>query len=407
MTDAARAELTRPWSLHEDMGAADCPFHAGTKLRDGPPIFFKPGEDHVRASGLGGNWVVASYALQEKVLLDPARFSSHLSIGFSRLIGDDWPLVPLELDPPEHALYRKLIAPWFSPARARSLQDEIRALAVCLLDDVASADTCDFMTSFGQPFPVTVFMQMMGLPQAEMPTFLSWANDLLRGETLAERAAAAQAMKDYLLNLIAVRRAQPGEDMVSYFIASKVDGMEIPPDRLLGLCFMLLIGGLDTVASTLGFIFRALAEQPELQARLRADPAIIPAATDEFMRAFGVVTTFRYASQDMDFHGAPIRKGDLVELPLGLSSRDERMHQDPHLIDFDRKAKRSLAFSTGPHTCAGLHLARTEIRIALEEWTARIPEFQLSPGCRITTATESVWTLENLPLTWGIARTAQ
>jgi cytochrome P450 len=355
----------------------------------------------VRASGLGGNWVVTRHALQEEVLLDPARFSSHLSIGFSRLIGDDWPLVPLELDPPEHALYRKLIAPWFTMAKARESIDEIRALAVTLIDAIVGDQECDFMRAFGRPYPVTVFMRMMDLPMEEMPKFLTWADDLLRGETMEARGAAAQAIKDYLLQVIAERRVRPGDDMVSYFLTTPVDGAEIPADRLLGLCFMIFIGGLDTVASSLGFIFRELALRPELQDQLRGDPSLIPAATDEFIRAFGVVTTFRYATQDMDFHGAPIRKGDLVELPLGLASRDDRMHETPHDVDFRRKSKRTLTFSTGPHTCAGMHLARAEIRIALEAWMQRMPVLRLAPDATIKTATESVWALETLPLVWG------
>lgn len=399
-SEAAHARLVRDWSLADDPDAAVCPFRAGAKLHDGPDIFFKGGEAHVRTAGLGGNWVVTRHALQEQVLLDPASFSSHLSIGFSRLIGEDWPLVPLELDPPEHALYRKLIAPWFSVAKAREYQDEIRALAVKLIDDLDGAQQADFMASFGRPYPVTVFMRMMDLPMSEMPLFLNWADDLLRGATMELRGAAAQSIKQYLVTLIAERRARPGTDMVSDFLASRIDGAAIPPDRLLGLCFMLFIGGLDTVASALGFIFRELAQRPELQAQLRADPGLIPAATDEFIRAFGVVTTFRYATRDMDFHGAPIRKGDLVELPLGLASRDNHVHDDPHTIDFQRKAKRSLTFSTGPHTCAGLHLARTEIRIALQEWMQRMPLLQIAPGGEIPIATESVWAIECLPLVW-------
>lgn len=396
-----RSALTRDWTMQADTDAAACPFRAGAGLHDGPDVFFKRGEDHVRAEGLGGNWVVTRYALQEEVLLDPARFSSHLSIGFSRLIGDDWPLVPLELDPPEHALYRKLLAPWFSPAKARALQGDIRELAVDLIERVREDGGCDFMESFGRPYPVTVFMRMMDLPMGEMTTFLAWADNLLRGATMEIRGRAAQEIKDYLLSVIAARRAAPGDDIISYFIASELDGAAIPPDRMLGLCFMLFVGGLDTVASSLGFIFRELAQRPELQARLRADPSLIPAATDEFIRAFGVVTTFRYATCDMDFHGATIRKGDLVELPLGLSSRDSHMHDAPHTIDFDRTGKRSLTFSTGPHTCAGMHLARTEIRIALHEWMQRMPLLRLQPDARIVTATESVWALENLPLTWA------
>jgi cytochrome P450 len=399
--ESARDALVRNWAMATDPDAAVCPFRAGAKLHNEPDVFFKGGEAHVRASGLGGNWVITRHAEQEEVLLDPVRFSSHLSIGFSRLIGDDWPLVPLELDPPEHALYRKLIAPWFSMAKARASIGEIRTLAVKLIDDIGGEQECDFMRAFGRPYPVTVFMRMMDLPMEEMPRFLTWADDLLRGETMETRGTAAQAIKDYLLTVIAERRVRPGDDMVSYFITTPLDGVEIPADRLLGLCFMIFIGGLDTVASSLGFIFRELALRPELQDQLRADPKLIPAAADEFIRAFGVVTTFRYATQDMDFHGAPIRKGDLVELPLGLASRDDRVHKSPHEVDFHRKSKRTLTFSTGPHTCAGMHLARTEIRIALEEWMQRMPVLRLAPDANIKTATESVWALETLPLVWG------
>lgn len=399
--EIARHDLIHEWNMDADPDADVCPFRAGAKLHDGPDVFFKGGEAHVRSAGLGGNWVITRHALQEEVLLDPARFSSHLSIGFSRLVGDDWPLVPLELDPPEHALYRKLIAPWFTMAKARAMQGEIQALADTLIDNLAGRQGCDFMDAFGRPYPVTVFMRMMDLPMEEMPTFLGWADDVLRGATMDVRGCAARAIKAYLLDIIAKRRAQPGDDIVSHFIATPVAGTVMPADRLLGLCFMIFIGGLDTVASSLGFIFRELALRPELQQQLRNDPALIPAATDEFIRAFGVVTTFRYATQDMDFHGAPICKGDLVELPLGLASRDSRMHDAPHHIDFRRKGKRTLTFSTGPHTCAGMHLARTEIRIALDIWMQRMPELRLAPNVDIKTQTESVWALENLPLVWS------
>lgn len=395
------ATLVRDWSLADDPDAAVCPFRAAAKLHDGPDIFFKRGEAHVRAAGLGGNWVITRHALQEEILLDPARFSSHLSIGFSKLAGDDWPLVPLELDPPEHADYRKVMAPWFTPGKAKELSGEIRALAVRLIEGFRPRGDGDFMADFGQPYPVTVFLIMMGLPVEEMPTFLAWEEDLLRGATMTARGAAARAIKAYLLDLIERRRRQPGDDIVSYLLAYRLNDAPIPPDRLLGLCFMLFAGGLDTVASSLGFIFRELAQHPELQAQLRADPTLIPAAADEFARAFGVVTTFRYATGDVDFHGVTIRKGDLIELPLGLASRDPAMHADPHTIDFARRGKRTLTFSTGPHTCAGMHLARVEIRIALEEWLARMPVWRIADPAGIVTASESVWALHRLPLAWA------
>ncbi|WP_165772152.1 cytochrome P450 [Niveispirillum lacus] len=395
------ARPTHDWSLAADPEAAICPFRAAAKLHEGPDIFFVPGEAHVRAAGLGGNWVVTRHALQEEILLDPVRFSSHLSIGFSRLVGDNWPLVPLELDPPEHALYRKVLLPWFSPGKAREMAGDIRRLAVTLIEGFRESGGVDFITGFAQPFPVTVFLLMMGLPADRMATFIAWEDDLLRGADMQVRAAAAAQIKTFLLDLIEQRRRSPGDDIVSYLIAYDLDGAPIPDDRLLGLCFMLFAGGLDTVTSVLGFVFRELAMRPILQASLRAHPDNANKAADEFIRAFGVVNTFRYATCDMHFHGVAIARGDLIQLPLGLASRDARMHADPHRIDFGRTTKRSLSFSTGPHTCAGMHLARTEIRIALEEWIARVPEWRISDAERITTATESVWALHHLPLAWG------
>lgn len=397
---ADRMTLARPWNLADDPEAAICPFHAAAKLHQGPDMFFREGEDHVRSAGLGGNWVVTRYALQQEILLDPVRFSSHLSIGFSRLIGDDWPLVPLELDPPEHSLYRKVIAPWFSPSFAKKISGEIRKLAIGLIEGIRAKGHAEFVTEFAQPFPVTVFLLLMGLPASQMPLFLAWEEDILRGASMEIRGGAARNIKTFLLALIEQRRKEPGEDIVSCLLNEEVDGAPIPANRLVGLCFMLFVGGLDTVSSSLGFIFRELAMRPELQRALREDPGLIPAATDEFIRAFGVVNTFRYATCDMDFHGISMRKGDLVQLPLGLASRDDRSYEEPHKIDFSRAGKRSLTFSTGPHTCAGMHLARTEIRIAIEEWVTRLPPFAIEDRSRITTATESVWALHCLPLTW-------
>ncbi|GLR68600.1 cytochrome P450 [Acidocella aquatica] len=395
-----RITLAREWTLSDDPRASICPFRAAARLHDGPDIFFKTGEVHVRDAGLGGNWVVTRHALQEEILLDPARFSSHLAIGFSKLAGDSWPLVPLELDPPEHTLYRKVIAPWFTPAKARELSGEIRALAARLIEGFRRHGAVEFVTAFGQPYPITVFLLMMGLAVEQMPIFLNWEEELLRGETMEIRGAAAIGIKSYLLDLIAQRRRAPGEDIISYLLAYRLDGAPIPDDRLMGLCFMLFAGGLDTVASSLGFIFRELALRPDLQDALRNDLGIIPAATDEFLRAFSVVNTFRYATCDMVFHGVQLNKGDLIQLPLGLASRDGKMHAAPHTIDFSRASKRSLAFSTGPHTCAGMHLARTEIRIALEEWIKHVPSWRISDPTQITTATESVWALHSLPLVW-------
>lgn len=403
MTTETRDSLAMEWDLQPDTAAGECPFRAASKLLEGPPIQFKRGEHHVRAEGLGGNWVITRQALQAEVLRDPELFSSHLAIGFSRLIGESWPLVPLELDPPEHTQFRTLLMPWFSAPRAREMTSEIRSLAISLIEEIKPRGSVEFMEHFGSVFPVTVFMQMMGLPREQMPRFLQWENDMLRGETMGIRGDAALAIKTYLVDLVEERREKPGNDIVSYILDCDIEGAPLSEARILGTVFMLFAGGLDTVASSLGFIFRTLASDQALQERLRSEPTLIDAAVEEFLRAYGVVTTFRYVTRDCEFHGVAMRKGDLVEIPFGLGSRDDAVYECPHDIKPDRANKRNITFSTGPHTCLGRHLARAEIKVAIEEWLARVPPFSISDSGSVKTAAESVWAIECLPLCWDSA----
>ena len=393
-------DLVRPWDLAADPDAAVCPYHAAAKLKDAPPLFFMPNTTDPRLAPKGGAWVTARYDIARDVLQNADLFSSHLISGFSRLIGEEWPLVPLELDPPEHMKYRMLLNPLFAPGKINALEEGVRQQAVDLIEKVRQDGGCEFMEAFGRPFPVGVFMRLMGLPLEEMPTFLEWEEGLLRGETTAAKARAAQEIKDYLVDLIKERRARPTGDLVSFVVQSEVDGKPIPDERALGVCYLFFVGGLDTVAATLGFTFRELAEKPVLQAQLRADPAIIPDAVEEFIRAFGVVTTSRYLTRDAEFHGVLLKKGDIVSVPFGVGSRDADEYPDPHKIDFARENTRNISFSAGPHRCIGSHLARREFKIALEEWTTRVPQFRLKPGETPVVHSMGVWGVDYLPLVW-------
>jgi len=394
------AELVHRWDPHNDPDAAACPFLAGAKLKDAPPVFFNPGEEDARARGLGGMWIVNGYELQREVLLNAEVFSSYAITGFATLLGEDWLMTPIELDQPEHTQYRMLLNPLFSPARINDLEVGVRQQAVELIEKVRGNGGCEFMDAFGRPFPVGVFMRLMGLPLEETPLFLQWEEELLRGATIADRAAAARAIKAYLLDLIAERRARPTNDMVSFVVTSTIDGKPIPDDRVLGICCLFYVGGLDTVAATLGFSFRELAIRPELQQQLRSNPALIPDAVEELIRAFGVVTTHRHLSRDYEFHGARMKKGDLVAITLGLASRDGAEYANPDVVDFRRENTRNISFSAGPHRCIGSHLARREIKIALEEWMTRVPEFGLKPGDPPVAHSMGVWGVDHLPLVW-------
>jgi cytochrome P450 len=187
---------------------------------------------------------------------------------------------------------------------------------------------------------------------------------------------------------------------VSYIVGCQVEGNPVSDERALGIVYLFFVAGLDTVAGTLGFAFRELAERPELQRQLRADPGLIPDAVEEFFRAFGIVVTFRYLTRDHEFHGVRMRKGDMVEIPLAVASRDPAEYENPHLVDFHRENTRNLTFAAGPHRCIGSHLARREMKIALEEWMQRVPEFRIAPGQTAVAHAESVLGVNRLPLVW-------
>lgn len=392
------AELIRQWDLQQDPDSAKCPYHAADKLHDGPDIFYNLIQDP--RFDVPGMWVVTRYELQKEVLQNPDLFSSQRIAAFSSLLGEDWPLVPLELDPPEHADYRALVNPLFAPMKVNDLEDSVRQAAVDLVEKARAQGGCEFMEAFGRPFPVGVFMRLMGLPLEEMPIFLEWEEDLLRGSNIEARVGAASNIKQYLLDLIDKRRKNPVDDLVSFAVTSKISGKPMPDERILGMCYLLFVGGLDTVAATLGFTFREMATQPEQQRQLRADPELIVSAVEEYVRAFGVVTTNRYVTEDAEFHGIQLRKGDRVSIPLGLASRDSHAYDEPHKIDFMRRNTRNMSFGGGPHRCLGSHLARREFKIALEEWTNRIPEFRVKEGESPVVHSTGVWGVDYLPLTW-------
>ncbi len=385
------------WDLSQDPEATACPFRAAAKLHAGPDVFFNPTRPR---ANIPPGWYVTRFELQREILQNPEVFSSDNIAGFSRLLGESWPLIPLELDPPQHSKYRMLLNPLFAPARINALEGAIRADAARLIEGFRADGSCEFMAAFGRPFPVGVFLRLMGLPHEEMPQFLKWEDDLLHGRTHEQRVGAATAIKAYLLDLIAARRAHPVDDLASAVVNGRVDDKPLSDEAILGLCYLLFVGGLDTVAASLGFAFRELAKQPALQEQIARNPEIIPDAVEEMIRAHGVVTTFRYLTRDHDFHGAAMKKGDRVTLPLGLASRDDAEYPDPHAIDFSRSNTRSITFSAGPHRCVGSHLARREFKIALEEWNTRIGPFSLTPGSSPKSYAVGVWGMESLDLSW-------
>jgi cytochrome P450 len=263
----------------------------------------------------------------------------------------------------------------------------------------AAGSSCEFMSEFGSLLPSYIFLELMGMPRELLPQFLEWENTFLRGETVQARINAVREVYDYLQRYTAEKRQNPGDDLVSKVVAGKIDGRKITETEILGLCMTLYLGGLDTVANSLGWHLRHLARDQALQKRLKANPELIPAAVDELLRAYGVTSTNRTVAEDMEFHGVPMRRGDVVGMPAFFACRDPREYPDPHVVNLERK-QRNVTFGTGIHNCIGIHLAKREIRIVLTEFLSRFENIRIPEGSNEILTTEGVWGVKELPLVW-------
>jgi cytochrome P450 len=242
-------------------------------------------------------------------------------------------------------------------------------------------------------------MRLMGMPLDQLDTFLKWENDLLHSGDMGRRVAAAQSIHAFLVELIEDRRAKPQDDLVSLAVAMEVNGQALTQDQIMGMCYLFFVGGLDTVAATLGYIFQYLATHDADRRRLTEDFSLIPDAIEELMRRHAVVTTRRRVTRDMDFHGAPLKEGEYIECDLSLSGTDPEAFANPLDVDIGRRPNPHLSFGGGPHRCFGSNLARAEMRIGIEEWLKRIPEFHIKPGAELRSHL-GVKGLDALPIVW-------
>lgn len=401
MTDTAipthvPSELVRDWTLEEAGGAAD-PLAAMDAKRDaGPAITFAP-----RGRRGGPTWMVNNYDMIVEVLQNPELFSSDRYSGFSRLLGEDWAMIPIEIDPPLHRPFRAFMNKVFAPRVMNTLEEGIAETVREIIAEVRPKGECEFQSTMGRPLPTTVFLRMLGLPLSDAGTLLEWENGLMHGANLEIRADAARSIKNYLLDAIADREANPRDDIISYVATAEVEGRPVTRIEKLGMCFVLYAAGLDTVAATLGQMFKFLAEHPKRQEELRADPSLRTKAVEEIIRAHSSVTTGRILAQDTEFHGVAMKKGDFISLPLLWADRDPAKFEDPTAIDFKRiDVMRHIAFGSGPHACMGSHLARRELRIVLDQWLENMPPFRIANGGTPVIYGGSVFGVDQLPLQW-------
>jgi cytochrome P450 len=371
------------------------PFRHVGSLHAGPDIFY------ARDIGRGrGGWILTRNALIREAFTDSDRFSSYNDDNFLAPIGLDVRMTPLEYDPPEHFHYRKAIEPYFTPAAVNALDGAVRQVCDELAAQFADADSCEFISEFAEPFPSHVFLDIMGMPRERLADFLAWERSMIRPASAEDAVAGMKAVIAYLEDFVREQRERPTTELMRGVLSARyADERPLTDKEVLGVAFILYIGGLDTVYSTLGWIFWHLAQDAALQQRLRAEPAIVPQAVEELLRAYSVASSARTVRNDTDFHGVRMRAGDHVLLSLPLAGRDPQAYDDPHSVDIDRPV-RHIAFGTGPHTCIGLRLAKREIRIVLEKLLGRFTNIRMPEGARVAFHTSNVFGIDHLPLAW-------
>jgi cytochrome P450 len=302
------------------------------------------------------------------------------------------PMIPLQIDPPDHKKFRKLLDPIFAPRKMAAMDDEVSALVNHLIDQFIDRGEVDFSKEFSVPFPSQVFLTLLGLPLDELDRFLTMKDGIIRPDRVTGKAygskealdyqqKTADSVYDYFNEILDLREAERRDDLLSMFLDAELEGDSLSRNDILDICFLFLIAGLDTVTATLDCMYAFLAEHPEQRRQLVEDPSLIPNAIEEMLRwETPVMGIARVAVQDTEIRGCPVHAGDQIMVMIGSANCDEAEFPDGDVVRWDREVNPHIAFGGGIHRCLGSHLARMELRVALREWHKRIPDYEIESG---------------------------
>ncbi len=339
-----------------------------------PPIFYTPRN--------GGHWVFLDYADIVAAYRDHATFSNH-QIQTPNI--EPFPVMqPNGVDPPQHKVFRNLLAPLFTPVAVRAMTAALHERAAGLVAAFAARGRCDFMGEFAERYPTGTFLHLFGLPEERLDEFLALANVFFRSTDPDERARNLGEIYAVLEALFREKQRAPGTDIASVIVTARgADGQPHPWEDVLNCGFLLFVAGLDTVTNTMAYVWRYLATTPAARryfVERLDDPDAFLIGIEELMRINAVSNIFRRVTDDCTFRGVTLRRNDRVVLPNTVANRDPRVFADPQTIDLDRAVNVHLTFGVGPHRCIGSHLAKREIMAAMQEWLRRIPDFALDPA---------------------------
>ncbi|HEX8057125.1 MAG TPA: cytochrome P450 [Novosphingobium sp.] len=372
--------------------------------QEAPPVFWTPRN--------GGHWILRGHSAVFKASRDPSAFTVEL-VPYDEIQrqkaalqpGEPEPLMslPNSVDPPHHAIYRAPLQRVFSPKAILALKGEMQTLAADLIEAVKPQGRCEFMATIAEVMPVTVFLKLFGLPVERQKEYRAVVKEHFSAPSF-DHAGSQRRLRDVaaiMRETILERRDNPRDDIISSLWQSEFYGKPATLNDLENYCVMLFLAGLDTVMNGMGLGARHLAAHPALQAELRANPRLIPEATEELIRRYTFTIPVRFVAQDQVFEGVTMKRGEMALIFLPAADLDASEFPKPEHFDLVRENKVHIAFGTGPHRCLGSHLARIELQTLYEEMLARLPEFRLDPAEPLRYHGGNVWGPDELFLEWG------
>lgn len=382
------------FDIYNDAGLLKSLHQSYSRLHaEAPDVLYTPAN--------GGHWMVTRYDAILEILLDPTHFSNAES-QIPR-VKNPPKLIPLSLDPPDNLPYRQILMPYFSPKAVAAMDAQMLDYAERIVGELAGKGRCDFLAQVAAPYPVTIFMLLMGLPLERLPLFRHLVHDFFNAQGHEHLEDISKLILGEMAKILDERRAEPREDLVSFLLASQIEGRALRQDELLPICFVLFLGGLDTVTNAMSFAANFLAKEPSLQDRLIAEPPQIDNFVDEALRLFGVANVPRLVTRDVERLGVKFRAGEMVLCALPMAGWDDRKNADPALFCLDRKDRRHLTFGSGTHLCLGRFLARSELKKMFSEWMSEIGRFRLAPGEVTHFRAGTIMSLDHLNLEWDAA----
>jgi cytochrome P450 len=355
-----------------------CHWALADRLREQGPLYYN--------EFANGYWVFTRHDAVRDIYKTPEVFSSE-----SITPWDPDPIyrfVPTQIDRPDHIKYRRILNPWFSPQRMEAAEPMVREICRRLVAETAARGSCNFVKEFALRYPTEVFLAVIGVDLSHAGDFLKWVEDFFAGfggnpDQQQTMASALQSIRAYWADTLAERRQDPEPrdgDIATYLLNARYDDERpLTDEELLDILTVLVLAGLDTTRAQLGYMWRHLALHPEDRRRLIEEPEIIPYAVEEVLRFYTMIFgDGRKVTRDIEFHGAQLKKGDMVYGLVMGANRDPRVWERANEFVIDRKKNNHFGFASGPHRCLGMHLARREMAVAVEEWLRVIPDFHIA-----------------------------